>query len=74
MKWDKQPNESILTLEHLLRDQGAKKLFQMRSSIDDEIFINDLEEIENLLYDISNQMREHAHTANCDEKEWNFAR
>ncbi len=74
MKWDKQPNESILTLAHLLRDQGAKKLFQMRSSIDDEIFINDLEEIENLLYDISNQMREHAHTANCDEKEWNFAR
>ena len=37
-------------------------------------FINYLEEIENLLYDISNQMREHAHTANCDEKEWNFAR
>ena len=73
MKWDEKPNDSILILAHSLREEGAKKLFQMRSSLDDEIVIKDLEVIENLLYEVSNQMREHAHNAHCGECEWNFA-
>ena len=73
MKWNEKPDDSILILAHSLREMGAKKLFQMRSSIDDEIIINDLKNIEILLYEISNQMREHAYNAQCGEKEWNFA-